>query len=266
VTLSPDDYPVLPNVPALSPDIAAHRGWLLSFVEPPPGGIVLDLGCGRGEDLRTLAARHPDADSRFVGIDASEENLTAGRADAAADPRLRFQRHDLGEPIPLAEASVDVVYSHNLLECLADPAALVHEAARVLKPGGQLVLGHWDWDSQVWDGLDRERVRRLVHAFADWQQEWMGHADGWMGRRLWGVVQSSGSFDGAAHARVLTNTEYLPPWFGHANARAMRSLARRGLVDAGDVEAFESEQSELHRQGRYIYGISGYVYVGRLKA
>lgn len=52
----------------------------------------------------------------------------------------------------------------------------MREAVRVLRRGGQLVVGHWDWDSQLFDGSDWALVRRLVHASADWQQAWMAHA------------------------------------------------------------------------------------------
>ncbi|MQA91860.1 MAG: hypothetical protein GEU90_16835 [Gemmatimonas sp.] len=158
------------------------------------------------------------------------------------------------------------MYSNNLVECLGDSAAFAKEVARVLRPEGQLVVAHWDWDSQVFDGADKARIRRLVHAYADWQQAWMEHSDGWMGRRLWGVFHSSGSFTGSVHARVLINTEYSAPWFGFANARAFRSLVERGLASAEDVEEFEREQEALRHQWRYFYSITGYAYVGRRSA
>ena len=234
----------------------------MSLVELPPAGVVADLGCGRGTDLRLLAARHPGADVRLVGLDASAEAVGAAR-HAAADPRLAFERADLGERLPFDDGGVDVVYSHNLLECLADPGALAAEVARVVRPGGQVVVGHWDWDSQLFDGSDKARVRRLVHAFADWQQAWTAHADGWMGRRLWGVFNAAGRFSGGVHARVLVNTTFAAPWFGHANAQAFHALARRGLAAPDDVAGFTREQAALDGQGRYFYSITGYAFVGR---
>ena len=234
----------------------------MSLVEVPSAGVVADLGCGRGTDLRLLAARHPDAEVRLVGLDSSAEGVSAARR-AATDPRLAFECADLGERLPFADGGVAVVYSHNLLECLADPGALAVEIARVLRPGGQVVVGHWDWDSQLFDGRDKARVRRLVHAFADWQQAWMAHSDGWMGRRLWGVFNATGRFSGDVHARVLVNTTYAAPWFGHANAQAFHALVRRGLAAPNDVAEFTGEQSALDGQGRYFYSITGYAFVGR---
>ena len=124
-------------------------------------------------------------------------------------------------------------------------------------------MGHWDWDSQLYDGTDKALVRRLVHAYADWKQAWMDHADGWMGRRLWGVFNATGLFEGRVEARVLTNTVYAAPHFGHENALAFRGLVKRGLADQDDFARFQKEQSELHEAGRYFYSITGYAYVGR---
>jgi SAM-dependent methyltransferase len=223
-------------VSELPPDRAAHRAWLTSLAALPPGGAAADLGCGRGEDLRQLAARLPGA-----GV-------------------------PLDERLPFADGALDLVYSHNLLECLADPRRAALEIARVLRPGGQVVVGHWDWDSQLFDGSDKALVRRLVAAYADWQQAWMAHADGWMGRRLWGIFNATGRFTGTVEARVLTNTRYEAPCFGHENAQAFRSLVKRGLASADDHARFARDQAELHARGRYFYAITGFAYVGRRAA
>jgi hypothetical protein len=94
----------------------------------------------------------------------------------------------------------------------------------------------------------------------------MAHADGWMGRRLWGVFNATGCFSGAVQARVLTNTAYETPWFGHRNAQAFRSLVKRGLAAAEDCERFERDQAELHARGRYFYSITGFAYAGNRTA
>lgn len=247
-------------------DTCAHRDWLLSFVDLPRGGTVVDLGCGNGGDLLTLAARYPDPTARFIGIDVAETAISLATTRANEDARVHFVRHPLSEPVPLAEASVDVVYSHNLLECLRDRAAFACEVGRILRPGGVAVIAHWDFDSQVIDGVDKAAVRRLVHAFADWQQPWMEHADGWMGRRLWGTFAPTGLFEGAVHARVLTNTIYAAPWYGHARVQDLGRLVQRGLASEADYRRVVADLEELSREGRYFYSITGYAYVGRRRA
>jgi SAM-dependent methyltransferase len=230
-------------------DVRAHRDWLLSLVELPPGGTFVDLGCGKGEDLFALAARVADPRARFVGVDASASSLATAKA-AADDPRVGFCANRIGGAVPLADGSADVVYSHNLLECMADPDAFAREAARILRPGGLAVIAHWDFDSQVLDGTDRGAVRRVVHAFADWKQGWMDHSDGWMGRRLWGVFAGSGLLHGTVHARV----------------QDFARLGRKGLAAAEDVERVVRDVEELASTGRYFYGITGFAYVGRRRS
>lgn len=244
-------------------DVREHREWLLALLRVPPGGHVLDLDCGRGEDLLRLAALHPHPALRFTGLDASERSIAAARDVAAGDPRVARVRHHLAGPLPFPDASVDAVFSHNLLECLRDPAALVRETARVLRPGGSLVVAHRDWDSQLWDGDDRALVRRVVHAFADWQQGWMEHADWWTGRRLHGLFTSSGAFAGGVHARVLANTAFAAPWYVHARAQDVRSLVRHERLAADDAGRFLAERARLHAAGRYVYGITGFAQAGR---
>ncbi len=247
-------------------DRAAHRAWLVGLTGALDRGLVVDLGCGRGEDLRLLASRHHGTDVRFVGVDASADAVAAAAEALAADPRVSLACAALDGRLPFDDASVDLAYSHNLLECLPDAPGFACEVARVLRPGGQVVVAHWDWDSQLFDGSDMALVRRLVHAFADWQQSWMAHADGWMGRRLWGVFQGAGLAESAVHARVLTNTAYMPGCVGYENARAFGALARRGLVPAEEYERFLAEQVALAAAGRYFYSITGFAYTGRRAA
>jgi SAM-dependent methyltransferase len=183
-------------------------------------------------------------------------------AALGADHRVAVRQADLASELPLPSASLDLVYSNNLLECLPDPVAFAREVARVLRPGGQVVIGHWDWDSQLFDGSDKEIIRRLIAAYADWQQSWMAHADGWMGRRLAGLFRAIGAFDGGVRARVLLNSTYEPGHFGFENAQALAGPARRALASPSEYEWFLEEQARLAREGRYFYSITGFAYVG----
>ena len=246
----------------LPDDVKAHREWLLGFVPCTDGMIVADIGCGTGDDLRALSIRISDPAARFIGVDSSEKSVAAASELSNRESRLSFLRHHLQRQLPFDSAYFDVVYSNNLLECLADPGKFSREVARIVRPGGTVVMAHWDWDSQIFDGEDKSRVRRLIHAFADWQQPWMEHSDGWMGRRLRGIFGGQGLFDGNIHARVLTNTSFAAPWYGYARAQDLRALAERRLVSAEDLAAFLEDQSILQSQSRYFYSITGFVFVG----
>ncbi|HEV2701923.1 MAG TPA: methyltransferase domain-containing protein [Steroidobacteraceae bacterium] len=251
---------------ALPEDVRAHRDWLLSFVPAGKRGACVDLGCGTGDDLIALAAKTTDPTARFVGLDSSDKSVAAATARARDEPRVSFLHHRLGERLPFDTATFDTVYSSNLVECLVDVTSFAREVARILRPGGTVIIAHWDMDSQLFDGTDKERVRRLVHAFADWQQAWMDHSDGWMGRRLSGAIGATALFEGTVHARVLTNTSFAAPSYGHARAQDFRALVKRQLVSAEDYAAFLQDQHALQAQGRYFYSITGFAYVGVRKA
>ena len=61
----------------------------------------------------------------------------------------------------------------------------------MLAPGGHFLLGHTDLDTIVFNSSDLDLTRRLVHAFADTQEEWMDSADGTIGRKLPAIARRS---------------------------------------------------------------------------
>lgn len=246
-------------------DVDGHREWLLSLLEPSPGASILDLGCGKGADLLALAGRIDDPDARFLGVDASEDHLAVAR-EAASDARVEFRQARVGPTIDLGDAAFDVVLSQELMECIRDVEAFVPELARVLRPDGQLVVSHYDWDTQVFSGSDRDRTRRILRGWADWKQSWMDNADPWMGRRLWGYLQGSGLFEGAVHVRVMTNTEFAEPWHGYRMAHWVGGLAKKGQFSQADYDGFLEDLTQLAEKGEYFWSVNRYVYVGRRKS
>jgi SAM-dependent methyltransferase len=186
------------------PAVADRYAWLAGLVAPSAGERVVDLGCGESSVLELVLAYlgHGIA----VGIDNDRSALRAARSSVpASGPRALFVQADLADPLPLADASMDVVFSHDVLEQLPDPDALLREVCRVLRPGGRLVLGHPDLDTAVLAGADVRLTRRLVQAYCDTQHPWMPRADGTIGRRLPEIVLRSpfdtqpGHGTGAAH-------------------------------------------------------------------
>ncbi|MFB3077603.1 MAG: class I SAM-dependent methyltransferase, partial [Lysobacterales bacterium] len=93
--------------------------------------IVLDLGCGWGEFSRNVAAKQKFA--MDLNADA------ASHLDAATE----FLHQDCSQTWPLADDSLDVVFSSNFIEHLPDKEALertLEQALRCLKPGGRIIL------------------------------------------------------------------------------------------------------------------------------
>ena len=122
---------------------AIMRRLLTTFQPPtewlniPPGGIVLDVGCGPASITASLA-RATGPSGLVLGIDLSEAML-ARAVRAETGPQIGFLHAD-AQRLPLRDATVDAVVSMAVLQLIPDPAAALAEMARVLRPGGRLAV------------------------------------------------------------------------------------------------------------------------------
>jgi 2-polyprenyl-3-methyl-5-hydroxy-6-metoxy-1,4-benzoquinol methylase len=103
---------------------AAHSG------EPPR---VLDVGCGEGGFTAELAR----AGMRVIGVDVAAEPLRRARA---RHPALDMRIVPADGPLPLQDASFDVVWAGETIEHVLDTAGWLSEVRRVLRSGGTLLL------------------------------------------------------------------------------------------------------------------------------
>jgi ubiquinone/menaquinone biosynthesis C-methylase UbiE len=152
---------------------------------PARCNLVADVGCGPGNS----ATHTRDAVCSVVAIDAASAMLHRARR---RDPRLVLLRADAGR-LPLRDGTVDAVTFHSVLYLLPDRAAVLRETARVLRPGGRVVLLEpRDADAATRKGL-RAALGRPAWAVAAllWRTvSW------WYGRlapdELRGLVESAG--------------------------------------------------------------------------
>lgn len=128
--------------PAAAPDPRVDRKFerLLELVsERLPCEAFLDAGCGDGRYLAALGAL-PGRPAHIVGVDISERILATARAAAErAGIGPELVRANV-EALPFGEARFDLVLCAQVVEHLLDPAAGLAELARVLRPGGTLVV------------------------------------------------------------------------------------------------------------------------------
>jgi ubiquinone/menaquinone biosynthesis C-methylase UbiE len=115
----------------------ADRTADLALACVPAPQRILDVGCGTGYLLRQLAARCPQA-SELEGIDAAPTMIGVAAA-TAADDRLHF-RVGTAEELPWPAETFELVVSTTSFDHWADQRAGLTECARVMVPGGTLVL------------------------------------------------------------------------------------------------------------------------------
>jgi len=105
-----------------------------------PGETVLDLGSGGGIDV-LLSARRVGPTGKAYGLDMTDEMLALAHENKrkAGLENVEFLKGEI-ENIPLPDNSVDVVISNCVINLSADKDRVLHEAFRVLKPGGRFAV------------------------------------------------------------------------------------------------------------------------------
>ena len=205
----PEELAALPE----GANLGLGCGAPLGALSPQRGETVLDLGSGAGIDV-LLAARAVGEEGRAIGIDMTPEMLKKARANAAKVGAWNAEfREGRLEELPVASASVDAVTSNCVINLVPDKSRVFAEVARVLKPGGRLVIS-----DIVLDGALPERIERDVYAY-------VGCISGAALReRYFGWLREAGF----AEIEVLKDVDYLAMLKDTAPEEAGAVLERTG--------------------------------------
>ena len=182
------------------------------------GRDVLEIGCGAGLDL----VRFARGGARVTGVDVSSTAIELARdyCRAAKVPAELLEAD--GTRLPFPAASFDLVYCAGVLPFAADPAAIVREAHRVLRPGGEAIFmadnrrswlrlmefvagrraGHGHADSPGFRRYTAEEFDRLLQPFAERRQ---------MVERLPTATQRHSGLAGAVFNRVVVPVAWAVP-------------------------------------------------------
>ena len=155
-----------------------------------PAQVIADLGAGEGTFSQLLAQRA----ERVIAVDSSEKMVEFGSQVAKANgfTNLEYRHGDLEEP-PIGDASIDLVFLSQSLHHAARPDRALHEAFRITRPGGRIVI------------LDL-----LKH---DFEQARELYADLWLG---FSEVELQGYLEAAGFRNIQVRTvdrESEPPHF-----------------------------------------------------
>ncbi|OBA85687.1 hypothetical protein A5662_04085 [Mycobacteriaceae bacterium 1482268.1] len=223
-----------------------------------PGGNILEVGCGLGDDAAAIAQRVAPGGS-VVAVDGSQAMVDAARERHGDRAGLSFCLADATK-LPYEDGVFDGCRIDRVLQHIPNPAAAIREMTRVLRPGGVLVAFDNDWETLTVDSADRALTRTILNAWCD------RFPSGWVGRRMRGLFLEAGLVDVETHPKTLVITDLdvadrLYSFFATADR-----LANTGTIGPDDAERWRSELRKADAAGRFFTSYTGFLVSGTCPA
>lgn len=239
------------------PPIQAIKRQMLTLGTVCEGDRVLDIGCGIGLEAMRLAGR-VGSSGQVVGIDVSESLIAEARdrLDGAPAP-LDYAVMDVRQ-LEFPDGAFDLCRAERVLRYVERPDQAVREMARVVRPGGQVVVFDFDSDATVVDVSDQGLSRRVAEVLDS------SVPNGWLGRQLQRLFRQAGLVD-------VTTTPHVYTFPSLASYRRLVSgtldeAVRTGRLTSAEVEAWWSDLEQLEREHGFFAVNLGFIVCGRAPA
>ncbi|HNV15780.1 MAG: methyltransferase domain-containing protein [Actinomycetales bacterium] len=247
------------DVQAAQPSVIRLRDWVFDRLAPRPGETAVDVGSGTGETVIRLAGAVGEL-GRAIGIEPNPA-LRAVAADRASAARVQAEFLDgAAGALPFADGSVDLVTCERVLQHLDDADAAVREFARVLRPGGRVVVIDSDWATGVIHPGDPEVVSRYQRfSLTQWPNP---HS----GRLLRSQLLAAGlevDPDIGSSALVLPDGAFRG---GGMMAMSAPAAIASGAVTAEELAGLISGLEAAAEHGRAFFSVTMFAVLGRRPA
>lgn len=235
------------------PYFQAYKRLALERLDLSPGLHVLDVGCGLGNDVRRIAAAV--GPTGFVlGVDASQQLLLSAQAPAVPGLSPYWCCTD-ARVLPFADAAFDRIRIDRVLQHVHEPQRAIAEMARVLRPGGTLVVYDNDWGSFALASDLREATSVLQGL---WSQSFVNP---WIGRHLPRDLQEAGLHDLRIEPQVCVLRDLGVADRVYDLSKTLDRAVTRGLLSVGMARAWWDEQWQLSRREGFLCSLTAYLVI-----
>jgi 2-polyprenyl-3-methyl-5-hydroxy-6-metoxy-1,4-benzoquinol methylase len=222
---------------------------------------VIEIGCGTGIVSRRLAAT-PGFRGAIVATDMSPYLIEIARRhaeDEGVDARITFEVSSAAS-LRAERGTCNLIIAHTLLSHAADPVAILAESARVLRPGGQLLIFDRDFassalslDSAIAAKID---VADIARAFA---------AQPFIMRQLPELLAEAG-FAIETHRSYVIADVGRADFFAENLSTWRRLLPVSGVIAKSDVDSLMDGLDAASKAGTLFWANNFYTYIARKKS
>ena len=249
----PDYYIRFLDAACAEASFQAYKRHSFALLGPCEGRRLLDVGCGAGDDARTLSAL-VGAGGSVVAVDGSRTMIDeAQRRAAGVGLPVEFRVADAHQ-LDFPDNSFDGARCDRTFMHLEEPRRALAEMIRVTRPGGAVVVYEVDFETAVVDA-DRTLGRKVVNCWCD------GFRDGWLGRKVPRLFLEAGLRDVAVYPHTLRLTYFLASQMV-GPATVERALAT-GVLTADEARTWLDQLETAEQAGKFFATLGGYLVVGR---
>ena len=237
----------------VSEDAFRRRRAVLDVLELKSNEQILDIGTGPG----FLAQEMADAVGQrgaVLAVDFSDSMLGLARTRCSGRQSVRFQKAEATQ-LPVPDDSFDVAVSVQY-EYVAEVEKALAEMFRVLRPGGRAAVVSTDWDSIVWQTTSRERMQKVLSAYA----EHCVHSN--LPRTLVPKLKQTGFKLQSQRVVSQFNLSLEPNTFSYGLVDIIRSFVpgRQGVTKE-EADQWSDELRQLAEQEEYFFCPNQFLYL-----
>jgi ubiquinone/menaquinone biosynthesis C-methylase UbiE len=219
------------------------------------GDVVLDLGCGNGDDAREIAGLVGPS-GRVVGVDRSETLIATARERLGGE-KLPVEFH-VGDVYHLdfPDATFDGCRADRVFHHLERPDRALAELTRVARSGARVVTIDPDFETGIVDSTDLALTRTLLNLNSD------SYVNGWMGRHMLALFKDAHLLDVIVEPFVVSFDDYA---FANQVLALEGTVARAqeaGLVSPANGKRWLADLQAASAAGRFYGSLTGFIVSG----
>ena len=233
---------------------------IINEIDLPDEAVNCDLGCRDAGFLVMFEKAFCRKIKKAIGVDITDK----GFKNVKYNKPVRLKVMNCGKKLKFPDNTFDFVFTKDMFECISDKESLISQIHRILKPGGTVVSVNCDWDSETYNGENKELISKAVNAYAVTKQPWMDDLDSWIGRRMYGFFNKSNLFESIVNVYNVVETEYKEGTFGYALSKDIAWLYKEntGALSEKEYEIFIENLKTAVKDGSYIFSKPYYIYKG----